>query len=969
MTLFSRRLRCGLVGSMAVSAILLSLLAAAQQKTSSPASGTPGVLTPAQTALFETKIRPLFLASCVGCHGKENPGGGLRLDVPVSREKAAEVLLRVTGEGGKARMPLGAALPKEKIAAVEAWVRGGAVWAAGKTLDAPSLLERGKSHWAFQPLVRPAVPSVRRAAWVRNPIDAFVLHRLEAKGLKPSPTATRRELIRRLTYDLTGLPPTPEEVAAFVADTAPDAYEKLVDRLLASPHYGEKWARHWLDLVRYAETNSYERDNPKPNIHKYRDYVIRAFNDDKPYDQFVREQIAGDELPGATGDALTATGYYRLGIWDDEPADMQQAIFDDLDDLVGTTGQAFLGLTLDCARCHDHKLDPIPQKDYYRFLSLFRGINRYKNGGATDESLYFATAAQKQEYERRVADLESRRRSTLAQLTALTALYRQNRTRIENPNDLSDLRYRYFEGAWEKIPAFDTLKPVAAAPLSPAFVDIRPRKRDTNFGFVFEGMLTVPQEGDYTFFLDSDDGARLTVAGKRVLEKDSLGGQGSEQKAVVHLSAGRVPFRLDYFQREAGFGLSVAWGGAGFPRRPLSTFESCGADGLPGLLNAEMPLVFGGEGAAKAAEYLQLTKQKADLDKESVPAEKVLVVTEAGAKAPDTFVLQRGMVTNPGDRVEPGFPVCAGGGATAVPVPPAGANSTGRRLALANWLTSSENPLTARVIVNRVWLHHFGRGIVRTPNDFGLQGAPPTHPELLDWLAKTFVEQGWSFKKLHRLILTSNTYKQSVRANPTALAQDPQNDLFWRYEMRRLTAEEIRDSLLAVAGNLNRTLYGESVYPEIAKEILAGQSVPGADWHTARMKPEDVNRRSLYIHVKRSLIYPLFASFDLPETDRSSAMRFVSTQPTQALGMMNGKLVNQQAAVLAQRVRKEVGGGERAFTERVFTLVLQRPPTEAETAEGIALLARLQKRGAKPEQAQTTLCLMALNLDEFIYLD
>jgi hypothetical protein len=368
-------------------------------------------------------------------------------------------------------------------------------------------------------------------------------------------------------------------------------------------------------------------------------------------------------------------------------------------------------------------------------------------------------------------------------------------------------------------------------------------------------------------------------------------------------------------------------------------------------------------------QFDRLNKDKAELDKQTMPTETALCVTETGPTAPDTFVLVRGVPTAPGDKVEPGFPLCANGGPAVIPTPPANAKSTGRRLALANWLASSDNPLTARVIVNRIWQQHFGRGIVRTPNDFGLQGARPTHPELLDWLAKEFMTQGWSFKKLNRLILTSNTYKQSSAVNTVALAKDPQNDLFWRFDMRRLGAEEIRDSLLAVAGNINLTLYGPPVYPEIPKDILAGQSRPGADWETERMKPEDLNRRSIYIHVKRSLIYPLLGSFDLPETDRTSSARFASTQPTQALSMINGPFANKQAALLADRVRHEAGDLPIPFAQRLLSLVLQRTPTKAEVDEGVALLNRLAKHGAKPTQAQNYLCLMALNLNEFLYLD
>jgi cytochrome c553 len=951
-------MKTGIYSLLAIPTALLAILANGQTPIKAPSA--------AQAAFFESKVRPVLLDACVSCHGKDHAQGGLRLDGPISLEKAHELVRRINGEGSKPRMPQGGSLPKSKIAALEEWVRGGASWPVGKVIAAPTLTERGKTHWSFQRLTRPSVPKVKTPAWVRNPIDAFILRQLETNGLKPNPSETRRELIRRLSYDLTGLPPTPEEVAAFEADRSLNAYEKLVDRLLASPHYGEKWARHWLDLVRYAETNSYERDNPKPYVYKYRDYVIRSFNDDKPYDQFVREQLAGDEMVGAGGDAVLATTYYRLGIWDDEPADMQQAIYDDLDDLVATTGQAFLGLTLDCARCHDHKLDPIPQKDYYRFLAFFQNINRFKNGGPTDEARYFPTVESKRGYEAKLAELTAKRKANLEQIGAIEGQLTAKGAEVINPGDLADVSYQYYERDWKRIPEFENEPVIAKGTLKPPFISIRPRERNEEIAFNFDGQLNVPKEGEYTFRMFSEGGFRLTVGGEKLFESFASEGKGVEKTATKRLAAGRVGFNLIFNQRVNHYGLALSWSGPGFSHRPLSSLDSCGTGGLPVLLGPDLAKTLDKETAEKLAGLIE---GQATLEKQAPKTEKVLCVTEAGPKAGDTFILLRGVPTAPGEKVEPGFPSCASGGGTVQAVPPPDNRSTGRRTALANWIASPENPLTARVIVNRVWQHHFGRGIVRTPNDFGLQGAPPTHPALLDWLATEFIKQGWSFKKLHRIILTSNTYKQSSRANPAALAQDPQNELYWRFDMRRLAAEEIRDTLLAVSGNINLAMYGPSVYPEIAKEVLAAQSRPGKDWFTERMRPEDLTRRSIYVSVKRSLIYPLFASFDLPETDRTSAARFASTQPTQALGLMNGALFNKQAAVLADRVRKEAGSEPQKFCRRLFSLVLQRPPTESEIAEGITLLSRLQKRGAKPQQAENYLCLMALNLDEFLYLD
>jgi len=920
----------------------------------------------ASLAHFESKVRPLLLASCVSCHGKDTHQAGLRLDVAVPPEKAHEILKRIRGEGGKPKMPPGKELTNDKIAAIEQWVKDGAPWGASTSLSPPSLLERGKTHWAFQPVVRTSVPRVKNTAWVRNPIDNFVLSRLESKGLKPNAPAARRELIRRVTYDLIGLPPTPEEVARFEADRAPDAYDKLVDRLLASPHYGEKWARHWLDLVRYAETNSYERDNPKPYAYKYRDYVIRAFNSDKPYDRFVKEQIAGDEMPDATGDCYAATGYYRLGIWDDEPADKLQASYDDLDDLVATTGQTFLGLTLDCARCHDHKLDPIPQKDYYSFLAFFHNINRFKNGGPTDEAQYFASAEKKVEFERKTAELGTRRKAFNEQIEAIEKRLAAKGSEYYNPGDVTDLSYRYYERDWKRIPEFENEPVIASGNLGASLISLKPRQRNEEFAIEYDGKLNVPKDGEYTFKFKAEGGYRFTVGGEKLFESFAVAGKPEERMAKKRLSAGKVGLNLIFNQRQNQHGFAISWSGPGFTERPLSSPDSCGTDGLTTLFGQKLPQLLDKETADRMT---QLVNDQAALEKQAIPTEKVLCVTEAGPKPPETFVLKRGMPGDPGDKVEPAFPICLGGSAIVKPEPTAGARSSGLRTQLANWLASPENPLTARVIVNRVWQQHFGRGIVRTASDFGLTGAKPTHPELLNWLAKRFVEGGWSFKKLHKLILTSSTYMQSSHSNALAFKSDPQNDQFWRVDMRRLTAEEIRDSILAVSGNLNPALYGPSVYPEIPKEILAAQSRPGKDWYTERMTPEDVCRRSIYISVKRSLIYPFTGSFDLPETDRSSAGRFASTQPTQALAMMNGSLLNKQAAILAERVRKEAGTGEQAFARRLFSLTMQRSPTEAEVAEGVKLLDRLLKRGAKPDQAQKYLCLMALNLDEFVYVD
>ena len=675
---------------------------------------------------------------------------------------------------------------------------------------------------------RPPVPAVKNSEWVRNPIDAFILAKLDQKGFAPAPAATKAQLLRRACYDLTGLPPTPAEVDAFLADNSPDAYEKVVDKLLASPHYGEKWGRHWLDLVRFAETNSYERDNAKPNAWRYRDYVIKSFNEDKPYDRFIREQIAGDEMPEAktSSDPVVATGYYRLGIWDDEPTDPLQSRYDSLDDIVATTSQVMLGLTVDCARCHDHKIDQIPQKDYYKLLAFFHNINHFRNGGPTDEAPLMGDADSRVAYEHR----QKEREQQVAQVQSLVT-------------EAEDIFRQLISGE--------------------------------------------PGRGDIT---RASVGELIRTEGRRVL------------------------------------------------------------------------------GADRYRDYQRLRRRLRELQKPPSDVELALAVTEAGPAAPETFVLVRGSAHAKGPKVEPGFPEVLGGTVPTIPAPPAGAKTSGRRTVLANWLTSPDNPLTARVMANRLWQYHFGRGIVRSSNNFGLQGDAPTHPELLDWLASEFLNNKWSMKAMHRLIMTSNAYRMaSSGGDPKALAADPRNDLFWRFDLRRLTAEEYRDSVLALNGTLNTKLYGPSVFPPIPKEVLAGQSVPGKGWDTSG--PTDSARRSVYVHVKRSLRLPILQSFDVAEPDTSCPVRFVTIQPTQALGTLNSEFMNQDADKLAQRLKREAGDDVRKQVALGVRLVACRAPTDADVARGLELIEALKKEGAAPEVALKYFCLLTLNLNEFVFVD
>ncbi|MBX9790460.1 MAG: PSD1 and planctomycete cytochrome C domain-containing protein [Pirellulales bacterium] len=804
-------------------------------------------------AFFDSEVKPLLTEHCLKCHGGNgSPKGGLYLTSregilkggdsgpAVALEAPRESLLLEAINYAGLEMPPSGQLNAEQIAVLKKWIDQGLPWGSERELarqtkdnhGPPAVDEAAKAFWSFQPIAAPAPPALNDSAWVRTPIDAFVLSKLEQAGLRPAPPAARHALLRRAYYDLIGLPPSPEQVEAFLADTSPEAFERVVDGLLESPHYGERWGRHWLDLVRYAETNSYERDGAKPFVWRYRDYVIRSFNDDKPYDQFVTEQLAGDELDTVTPDTIVATGYYRLGIWQDEPVDPEQELFEDLDDLVRTTGEVFLGLTIGCARCHDHKLDPLPQSDYYRMLAFFRNVRRY--GVRSQESIEDASVGT-------LTSAEDARRND-EQITS------HKHEQQEVHDALESLNQR-----------------IAAALVG----------------------------------VDKDDWQTEAM-------------------------------RVEIARRQIGNTLSQ------------QEFE----------------------------RYVELIAEREELAKfRPAVLDKALCVKEHGRECPPTHVLVRGNAHAPAALVEPGFPTVLSPPEPVISLPAAGVASTGRRRALAHWIAGAANPLTARVLVNRIWHYHFGRGIVRSTSDFGFHGSRPTHPELLDWLAGDFVAGGWRLKRLHKLIMLSSTYQVSSQASEPALAIDPLNDRCWRFDMRRLSAEEIRDSILAVNDSLNRdAMFGPSVYVTIPKEVLAGQSMPGAGWGNS--SPAERARRSIYIHAKRSLAVPLLASFDGPDSDASCSARFVTTQPTQALGMLNSSFVNEQAEHFAQYLRDRAGENQEAQLALALRRALQREPTDGEIKRGLNLLATLRDQHAlSPEAALKQFCVAVYSLNEFVYLD
>jgi hypothetical protein len=804
---------------MAVVSLIASSLIDASSVQGAPSTGVS----------FPRQVKPILARRCFACHGPNVAEGGLRLHereaavaeldsgahaIVAGKPEESELVARVSHADESMRMPPeGKPLTPEEVETLRAWIAQGAPY---------------EKHWAFVPPEKQAPPSVQDKSWPANEIDRFILAKLEAKGLHPAAEADRRTLARRAYFNLTGLPPTEPELKQFVEDASGDAWPKLIDRLLGSPHYGEQWGRHWLDVVRFAETNSFERDGAKPNAWKYRDYVIRSFNEDKPYDQFVREQLAGDELDRVTVETMTATGYYRLGTWDDEPADPLQARFDDWDDIVTTTSQAFLGLTMGCARCHDHKIDPIPQKDYYGFLAFFADVTPF-------------------------ADIHERDYARFSQWDTSGREDRQHRKAL-----------------W--------------------------RKRDD-----IRNELTAMEETGIARMKSGDQEISRTPDRGRLLD-DKL-------KQYLNISE---------------------W------------------------------------------ELYQATKKRfqeasEELDKLPKP-ETVLALGRCEAHPEPMHVMQRGNPHVPGDEVKPHFPELFGDETPAIPEAAPDARSAGRRRVLADSVASPKNMLTARVIVNRVWQHHFGRGIVRSANNFGELGDPPTHPELLDWLALWLIEHDWQLKPLHRLIMSSNAYRMSSTGSDEAIAADPTNDLFWRFDLRRLSAEELRDATLMTSGRFNPKVYGPSMYPALSKEVLATQSRPGDGW--GESSPDEQSRRSVYIYVKRSLLTPLLTAFDFPDVDSSCEARFVTTQPGQALAMLNGEFINQQAGYFAERVAAEAGARPRDQIARAMELALNRKATDHEVAEGLALYGRLSREyGQEPREALRLWCLTVLNLNEFVYLD
>lgn len=712
-----------------------------------------------------------------------------------------------------------------------------------------------KPHWAWQPVYQPFAPDVQKKDWARSSFDAFVLAKIEARKLTPSPEADRATFIRRATLDAWGLIPTPEEVAAFESDASPDAYEKLVDRLLASPRYGERQARLWLDLARYADSAGFQNDNNRLNMFRYRDYVIGAFNADKPYSQFIREQIAADEIAPGDQEALVATGFLAGYPDNSNSRDLVQRKYQITTDIVDTVGQAILGTTVGCARCHNHKTDKFTQKDYYSLQAFFANT-------AFDERLPAKKGEVEAEFQKEQAVYNEATRAIRARQKEIIDSVREAALKYHKERYLTDSRESIF----------------------------KPKDQWTAL-----------------------------------------------DRWVNH--------RLDSVTNDAA----------------LAGFLRYAADDKSAPEHSK-------EIVEKADEYQKLTQElrKFQNVRSNKGSLNYTAATELGhSDAPPTYIFFGGNHEKPLEEVQPAFPEAL---TSETPDIKPTATSSGRRTALADWLVSEKNPLTARVFVNRVWNQYFGKGIVGTVSDFGKAGDKPTNQELLDHLAFTFVKDGWSVKRLHRSILLSATYRQSSDYREDVAKADPENKLLAVFPRKRLEAEEIRDSILLASGRLNERVGGPSVFPPIPANLVGSGNFNNTDpsWTTSK-DPQDHMRRSLYIFTRRSLPYPLLETFDMANPQQIHSKRDVTTTPLQALTLYNSDLVFQWSQALAGRVIEEAGGNERAQIERLYLVLFGRKPSEAETKALNAFLDQHQKTiAAKAENGKLSLAVPVTTKARFV---
>jgi hypothetical protein len=915
--------------------------------------------TPAELELFEKNARPLFVEKCQGCHNAKLKSGGFDLSSPAAIKEAASMgifgtaadpekspILKALTYDGQIKMPPQGKLPVESIAAIREWVAAGApippvTPSAGDSLAGTGvrpvalrgvITDADKNFWAFKPISQAAPPAPKQKDWAVNPIDAFVLANLEKNGLKPAPPADKTTLLRRATFDLTGLPPTEKELQDFLADKSPSAFEKVVDRLLASPRYGERWGRHWLDVMRYADSTGSDEDHRYPHAWRYRDYVVQAFNDDMPYAQFVREQLAGDILAadpnsGVGYRGIVATGFLALGKKALAQKDLPLKRYDVVDDQIDVTSKAFLGLTVACARCHDHKFDPIATRDYYQLAAVFASTLSYANG-ATGDPIQTPLAAP--------GEFEAFKR----QWGAYNAIEKRVAAIIDFDKDAQKSR-----DAGEKTIASSMLAAYLVYSKGESAADVAASTK-----------LDEKQLARWVDYLKDGKGPELAKwrAATDANRKDIAAGYQEEFRR----SAYQYDQDLSWWKQAQGNFPNA--GKIAGPHPQMSGekdpfFVAIWQDGGPLYRSRDEQMASLSPEKAKQAQAL--LAQAAEMEK-TLPTKEVpmaCAVKEGTQMLQTVFV--RGDYHSAGDAVEPTAPAIL-----QLYAPAPFAKTKSGRLELADWIVDPRNPLPSRVMANRIWQGHFGDGLVRTPDNYGRLGERPSNPELLDYLAKSFIENGWSIKKMNRMIMLSRTYQMSAVYDEATKAKDPENRLLSHFPRQRLSIEEIRDAFLAIGGDLDLTM-GGTLDPGVGTD---GETSSGR----ISMNPEKTNRRSIYLPLRRSNLPTLYTLFDFGDATTPEGHRSPTTVATQALFVMNSPLVIREAKNVADGVlRQEKQDKQRV--EEIYLRVLDRRPDANEIDQGLSYLTSLRRKWSDidEEKAWTSLthALMASNEFMFVY--
>ena len=958
---------------------------------------------PEGIAFFETKIRPVLVERCYSCHSEDaikndKLEGDLLLDKREALRKGGETGPAIVPGDVKAslliaairhesiEMPPDTKLKDEVIADFVKWVGMGApdprdgdvIELAKPKID----IEAGRNFWSFQQLKTATLPKVKNEAWVRSDVDRFILASLEAKGLSPNEDASRRTLIRRAHFDLWGLPPEPTEVKAFVDDSSPNAYERMIERLLAGDHYGERWARHWLDLARFAESNGYAFDQDRPAAYHYRDFVIKAFNEDMPYDRFVALQIAGDQIKPNNYMAEAATGFLAAGPFTSQQTEKERerSRYEQLDDVVGTIGTSMLGLTIGCARCHDHKFDPLPVSDYYRFTACFaetgfQDFNHDPDPAGTKAAKDKFDAAHKPFVDART-NFEKDKLPHLLEIWLKEKSDPPPSEKLGSWHVIGPFAAPDFKQAFDKAFAPETEIDLAKSynklkwTPQPDWHDgqVHNTLSGTNSANYLHRTIEVTEDRPLEISLGRDDAIKVFLNGKSVLAKEVTGGAAADQdKVTLQLKAGNNDLLVKIVNASGPSGFYFSTNPA-IPKN-IQDILDLAADKRTEPQKKELLKWF----APRDPTWTKLNQAEQDHLKEQ-PKPNITKVFAArkngatynfGANTRKVYFLRRGNSNSKQGLASPGFLRVLVGQETPqdkwlVPDPIASSDSTKPkpapsqqppRVALTNWLTDEKQGagnLLARVIVNRLWQHHMGRGIVATPSDFGRQGVPPTHPDLLDFLAEKLILGGWKLKPIHQLIMNSSVYRQSGADNAIAAKTDPDNKLWWRRGAMRLEAEVIRDTLLSVSGSLDKKMFGMG---------SLDQASP---------------RRSIYLTVKRSNLIPILQLFDAPDSIQSIGHRDVTTVPPQALAMMNSALARQLAEKFANRVHSAPGKSIEQVVNESYELALSRPPTAREKQQMISFInAQAATYGGDKgvELAVTDYCQMMFCLNEFIFID